>query len=101
MIEKKLPQFQSETEEAEWWDEHGEETAKWMEEAAAAGETTTLSAVLKRARERSSRAVSTMLRLDPADASRARTLAARKGIPWETYLKRLLHEALDRDEGGS
>jgi hypothetical protein len=66
-----------------------------VEKAAAAGQTTTLSAVLERAR--SGRTATAMLRLDPADAARA--LAARKGIPWETYLKRLLQEALDRDEG--
>jgi hypothetical protein len=84
MIEKlNVPKFRSETEEAEWWDQHREETAQWMEEAAAAGQTTTLSAVLKRARERSGHTPTVTLRLDPSDAARARTLAARRGIPWE------------------
>ncbi len=54
MIEKlDIPKFESEAEEAEWWDRHREDTAKWLEEAVAAGQTTTLSAVLKHARERS------------------------------------------------
>ena len=54
MIQKlDIPQFESEAEEAEWWDQHREETAKWLEEAVASGETTNLSAVLRRARERS------------------------------------------------
>ncbi|HMD99191.1 MAG TPA: hypothetical protein VKM93_17930 [Terriglobia bacterium] len=93
-----LPQFQSEAEEAEWWDRHREETAQWMEAAVSVGETTTLSAVLARARERSVVADALTIRVDPPDAERARALAAKKGIPSETYLKTLLHDALDRDE---
>jgi len=93
-----IPKFQSEAEEAEWWDQHREETAQWMEAAVAAGETTTLSAVLEHARERSGGASTVTILVDPPDAERARALAAQKGIPCETYLKTLLHDALDRDE---
>jgi predicted DNA binding CopG/RHH family protein len=93
-----LPKFQSEAEEAEWWDQHRDETAQWMEAAVTVGETTTLSAVLERARERSGAAAIVTIRVDPPDAERARALAAQKGIPCETYLKTLLHDALDRDE---
>jgi predicted DNA binding CopG/RHH family protein len=39
-----------------------------------------------------------MVDLDAADAARARTLATRKGVPLETYLKTLLHEAVERDQ---
>jgi len=94
----KIPKFKSETEEAEWWDAHREETARWMEEAVSAGQTTTLSDLRQRARERAERAQTQTIPVDPADAARAHALAARKGIPYETYLKTLLHEALDRDE---
>ena len=38
-----IPKFESEAEEAEWWDRHREETARWVEEAVAAGKTATLS----------------------------------------------------------
>jgi len=48
-----IPKFGSETEEAEWWDSHREESTKWMEDAVRAGETTTLSAVLQRTPARS------------------------------------------------
>ena len=51
MIQKPIPQFQSEQEEAQWWDEHRGETAEWMEQAVAAGQTTTLSEVLERNRQ--------------------------------------------------
>ena len=47
----KVPKFESEAEEAEWWDNHREETAQWVEEAVAAGKTTTLTDVLKRTRQ--------------------------------------------------
>jgi len=93
-----LPKFQSEAEEAEWWDQHRDETAQWIEAAVLAGETTTLSAVLARARQHSGGANALTIRVDPPDADRARALAAQKGIPCETYLKTLLHDALDRDE---
>lgn len=92
-----IPKFESEAEEAEWWDQHREETAQWLEEAVVAGKTTTLSAILKRARQRAGRA-SVTVDLDPADAARARTVATRRGVPLETYLKALLHEALERDQ---
>jgi hypothetical protein len=51
MIQKSIPKFKSEQEEAQWWDEHRDETAEWMEQAVAAGQTTTLSEVLERNRQ--------------------------------------------------
>ena len=57
MIDKpNIPKFESEAEEAEWWDQHREETAEWVEEAVAAGKTTTLSAILNRTRRDAARA---------------------------------------------
>ena len=38
------------------------------------------------------------IRIAETDLQRARALAARKGLRYQTYLKMLLHEALDRDE---
>ena len=85
-----VPKFESEAEEAEWWDQHREETAQWMEEAVAAGETTTLSDVLERAREGSGRAPTVTVRVDPADAAPARVLMEhekpQKDLPEEELL---------------
>jgi hypothetical protein len=97
IVKPSIPKFESEAEEAEWWDQHREETARWVEEAVAAGRTTTLSAILNRIRQESGRP-SVMVDLDPADAARARALATRRGVPLETYLRTLLHEALERDQ---
>jgi predicted HicB family RNase H-like nuclease len=38
-----------------------------------------------------------MLRIPTGDLERARALAAKKGIGYQTYMKSLLHEALDRE----
>ena len=93
-----IPKFASEAEEAEWWDRHREETAQWMEEAMTAGKTTTLPRVLQRARERAGATPTVSIRIDPDDIARARTLAAKKGLRYQAYLKMLLHEALEREQ---
>lgn len=97
MIQKPIPKFGSEEEEANWWDDHSDEHDEWMLEAIRAGETTTLDAVLKRARERSGIALGAVS-IDPGDLVRARSIAAKKGVAFEAYLKTIVHEALNREE---
>jgi hypothetical protein len=94
----KLPSFSSETEEAQWWYDHREELTKAFVEAAARGELRTGS-VAKFARQPATGITpTTTIRLDPQDISRARALAARRGVRYQTYLKMLLHEALATEE---
>jgi predicted DNA binding CopG/RHH family protein len=95
---RKIPRFQSEADEAAWWYAHREETARWMEEAAANGQTTTLSEVLQRARRRAGTTPTVSIRIAPEDIARARGLAEKKGLRYQTYLKMLLHEALEREQ---
>jgi hypothetical protein len=78
MIRKTLPKFKSEKEEAQWWYEPRDETAQWTEEAVARGETTTLSEVLERRRQRDGSTATVSIRIDPEDIERARLLAPRK-----------------------
>lgn len=40
----------------------------------------------------------TTIRLDKDDISRARKLAAKRGLRYQTYLKMLIHEALSAEE---
>ena len=102
MIQKpEIPHFNSEAEKATWWDQHREQTAQWMEDAIAAGQATTLSAVLQNAHDRTSVTPTVSIRIDPEDINRARSLAAKKGLRYQTYLKMLLHEALRREEQGA
>ena len=40
------------------------------------------------------------IRIDPADVSRARVQAEKRGLRYQTYLKMLLHQVLEREEQG-
>ena len=100
MKRREIPKFESEAEEADWWYRQRETTARWMEDAVAAGKTTTLAKVLERARQRAASEPSASIHINAADMARARSLATRRGLPYHTYLKRLLREALDREERG-
>jgi predicted DNA binding CopG/RHH family protein len=94
----KVPNFASEAEEAQWWYDHREEVTHAFEEAAARGELRTGSAA-RLARQRATGITpTTTIRLDPQDISRARSLAAKRGVRYQTYLKMLLHEALAAEE---
>lgn len=91
----KIPKFESETDEANWAFEHREDLAAGFLEAAQKG--------LVRQGTLKQRGVTppTTIRLAPEDISRARTLAERRGLRYQTYLKMLIHEALEREEKAS
>jgi len=94
----KIPKFESETAEADWWYKHRHQLAKAFADAAARGELRSGSAA-RLARERAAGATpTTTIRLDPSDIERARVLAAKRGLRYQTYLKMPLHEALDAEE---
>jgi hypothetical protein len=78
--------------------EHRDELTKAFENAAARGELRTGWAA-KLGRERAVGITpTTTIRLDPEDIARARALAAKRGLRYQTYLKMLLHEALQAEE---
>lgn len=72
---RKIPKSKPEAVEAAWGYAHAEETARWMEEATANGQTTTLSEVLQRARRRTGTTPTVSIRIAPEDIARARGLA--------------------------
>jgi predicted DNA binding CopG/RHH family protein len=81
-----IPKFRTEAEEAEWWDKHPEVATEIMERALKAG--------------KARRAVplkTVTMRLPVPDIKAARDLAQRKGLPYQTYIKMLLHEALEKE----
>jgi predicted DNA binding CopG/RHH family protein len=94
-----VPRFSSEAEEAQWWDSHQDLIAEKFEQAAAAGELGRGRAA-QMARERTTGGASPTItiRLPEADLERARKLAATRGLRYQTYLKMLIHESLDREE---
>src|SRR5437763_14034019 len=89
-----IPKFKSEAEEAKWWYEHREETTRAMADAVAKGRTTTLPKILERAKRKIGPRPTVSIRVDPADLTRARIFSSRKGLQYQTYLNKLLDQAL-------
>jgi predicted DNA binding CopG/RHH family protein len=96
MKKTKIPAFASETEEARWWYENRARLDKVFEEAASKGTLKRLGRETLAARSAASRVIS--IRLPEPDLARARKQAAAKGLPYQTYIKSLLHQALQREE---
>lgn len=91
---ERIPDFETEAEEALWWDKQSSRIAQHMEAALAAGEDlTVVPAPLKRALA----AKNVTIRLSLADLQRARKQAERRGLRYQTYVKMLLHQALVAD----
>jgi predicted DNA binding CopG/RHH family protein len=84
-----IPKFRTEAEEAQWWDRHPEVATRIMKRALETG----------KARRRVPLRTVTM-RLPVPDIEAAQNLAERKGLPYQTYIKMLLHEALSRETSG-
>jgi predicted DNA binding CopG/RHH family protein len=101
MAAKKIPaRFRGERQEAEWWAKNQDYIADRFEATKAAG-TLGKGSVARLARQRAASAgpsPTITIRVPESDLQRARALSAKKGLRYQTYLKMLLHEALDRDE---
>jgi predicted DNA binding CopG/RHH family protein len=92
----KPPPFENEAQEARWWDEHRTQIEENLATAMQQGLIQRGSArrVLKEARA----SKNITIRMSLEDLERARQLSAKKGLAYQTYMKMLLHEALDREE---
>ena len=94
----RIPKFATESGEAAWCYKHRGKLVQAFKAAASRGELRTGTAA-RMAQERAAGITpTTTIRLDPGDLSRARTLAAKRGLRYQTYLKMLLHQALDAEE---
>ena len=94
----KVPKFARESEEAQWWFDHRDEVAKAFKEAAREGKLQRGSVATLARNENAGVTPTTTIRLDPGDISRASALAAQRGLRYQTYLKMLVHEALEAEE---
>ena len=86
----RLPKFRSEKEEAEWWDAHPEVITALFLKAKKDGKIKRLPVVRGATK-------SVTLRLPIADMESARELAGKRGLPYQTYIKALLRQALQRE----
>jgi predicted DNA binding CopG/RHH family protein len=91
----KIPKFECEADEANWLYENRENLAAAFLKAAQDGQ------VQQETLKQRGATPPTTIRLAPEDISRARTLAERRGLRYQTYLKMLIHEALEREEKAS
>jgi len=84
-----IPKFRTPDEEADWWESReGKRVATdLMERAAEAGKV--------RRRKVALRTVT--MRLPEPDIEAAKDIAFRKGVPYQTYIKMLLHEAIEKE----
>jgi predicted DNA binding CopG/RHH family protein len=88
-----IPKFRSESEEAAWWDAHRSEIEAEIRQRMKQKKPLTLGALLQAAKP--SQPVT--LRIPKEDLETARRLAARKGLGYQTYIKMLLRDALERE----
>ena len=89
-----IPSFRSEAEEAAWWDKNRTRLDKDLLVAAKKGELKRLDRATLSARLTASKARVISIRLPEDDLELARQQAAQKGLPYQTYIKSLLHQAL-------
>ena len=81
-----IPKFRTEAQEAKWWDSHPEVATEIMKRAIKSGQA-----------RRAVPLKTVTMRLPVLDIKTAQDLAHRKGLPYQTYIKMLLHEALERE----
>jgi predicted DNA binding CopG/RHH family protein len=88
-----IPKFSSDAQEAAWWDAHRSEIEAEIRQRMKQKKPLTLGTLLQGAKP--SQPVT--LRIAKEDLEAARRLAARKGLGYQTYIKMLLREALERE----
>lgn len=107
-VPPQLPRFASEEEEARWYAEHPEFFTEMTRKAVAEGRFKLTKktpaerlAMARQVREEAAqKAISAniTLRMSRFEIDRAKRQAAQKGMRYQTYIKMLLHDALEREE---
>ena len=104
MPKKKLADAHTELEEARWFEVNQDRLLKLFEKAGKEGSLRiggkSVGITLSKRTEslESPRSQKVMLRIPTGDLDRARRQAAHKGIGYQTYIKMLLHDGLEREE---
>lgn len=96
-----VPSFATEAEEAQWWFDNRNKHGKQLLAAVKSGEAKVLTRERLRERIATSKkppAPVVSLRIPEADLALARKQAQQKGLPYQTYIKSLLHETLNERE---
>jgi len=96
-----VPWFATEEEEADWWYKNRKVHDKELLDAVRSGEAQILTREKLLARIEASKkkpAPVVALRIPAADLALARKQAEEKGLPYQTYIKSVLHETLAKRE---
>ncbi len=96
-----VPAFATEAEEADWWYKNRNVHDKQLLAAVRAGEAKILTKgdLLRRIEaSKKTPAPVVALRIPAADLALARKQAEQKGLPYQTYIKSILHETLAKRE---
>jgi len=92
-----IPRFETPQAEAEWFDNQKGPLSADMRRRLQAGEGKTLAeALAQSAAKEKARLKPVTIRMLPGDLALVRRLALEKGLPYQTYIKVLLREALVR-----
>jgi predicted DNA binding CopG/RHH family protein len=92
-----MPEFANEAEESDWWaSRQGRDFVKQNADAPARDAAAPKGSRLVRKLNRIA-SVQIALRLPETDLTKARELATRKGVGYQTLLKMLVHEGLRRE----
>jgi predicted DNA binding CopG/RHH family protein len=86
-----VPEFANESEEADWWEAHEDELANALTKTVAADNQSSGSPA-------NATDFAIHIRLEPEDIAKARVQAAKRGLPYQTFLKMIIHEALRNAE---
>jgi predicted DNA binding CopG/RHH family protein len=89
-----LPAFKTEAEEAEWWYKNRARLDKDLLQARRKGELKRLDRATLKRRLAAARSRVISIRLPEDDIELARQQASRRGLPYQTYIKSVLHQAL-------
>lgn len=86
------PKFKTETEEAQWWHKNRDKVELSLMDAMDKGTIHRGTAKILTREARTSRNIT--IRMAEADLALARKQAEAKGLPYQTYIKSVLHQAL-------
>ena len=89
-----IPNFKTEAEEADWWYKNRARLDRNLLDAAKKGALKRLDLATLKARLDRSKSRVVSIRLPETDLELARRQAAERGLPYQTYIKSVLHQAL-------
>ncbi len=96
----RMPKFRTDSEEADWW--ASREGRDYVKRRSAAAQSKGSKSVGSRlvAQVAKKNSIQIAIRLPEVDLKRARKIATRKGIGYQTLIKMLVHEGLQREAKG-